>query len=70
MFYYNLSYNLLPSYFNCYLEVINDDLPCQYALRQTARPLIRPQMTLLVSTEIDTVIKLYTYTISRNNRKS
>ena len=50
-FYYNLSYNLIPSNFNCYLEVIDDDLPCQYALRQTARPLIRPQMTRLVSTE-------------------
>ena len=50
-FYYNLSYNLLPSYFNCYLEVIDDDLPCQYAHRQTAHPLIRPQMTRLVSTE-------------------
>ena len=50
-FYYNLSYNLLLSYFNCYLEVIDDDLPSQYALRETARPLIRPQMTRLVSTE-------------------
>ena len=50
-FYYNLSYNVLPSYFNCYLEVIDDDFPCQYALRQTSRPLIRSQMTRLVSTE-------------------
>ena len=33
------------------MEVINDDLPCQYALRQTARSLIRPQMTRLVSIE-------------------
>ena len=31
-FSYYLSYNL---YFNCYMEVIDDDLPCQYALRQT-----------------------------------
>ena len=38
-FYYNLSYNVLPSYFNYYLEVIDDDLPCQYTLRQTACPL-------------------------------
>ena len=44
-FYYNLSYNLLPSYFNYYLEVINNALPCQYELRQIARPLIRPQRT-------------------------
>ena len=27
-FYYNLSYNLLPSYFNYYLKVINNDFPC------------------------------------------
>ena len=50
-FYHNLSYNLLPSYFNCYLEVIDDDLPGQYALRKTARSLIRPQTTRLVSTK-------------------
>ena len=50
-FYYNLSYNVLTSYFNCYLAVIDDDLPCQYALRETARPLIRPQFTRPVSTE-------------------
>ena len=31
--YYNLSYNLLPSYFNYYLEVINNAFPCQYELR-------------------------------------
>ena len=31
--YFNLSYNLLSSYSNCYMEVINDDLPCQYAPR-------------------------------------
>ena len=29
-FYYNLSYNVLPSYFNDYLEVINNAFPCQY----------------------------------------
>ena len=46
-FYYNLSYNLLPSYFNYYLEVINNAFPCQYELRQIARPLIRPQRTRL-----------------------
>ena len=74
-FYYNLSYNLLPSYFNYYLEVINNAFPCQYELRQIARPLIRPQRTRLVFTEskcfisIDTVIKLHTHTLSRNIRK-
>ena len=47
-FYYNLSYNLLPSYFNYYSEVINNAFPCQYELRQIARPQIRPQRTRLV----------------------
>ena len=28
-FYYNLSYNLLPLYFNYYLEVINNAFACQ-----------------------------------------
>ena len=42
-FYYNLLYNLLPSYFNYYLDVINNAFPCQYELRQIARPLLRPQ---------------------------
>ena len=61
-------YLKLPSYFNYYLEVINNAFPCQYALRQIARPLIRPQRTRLVFTEsnvlfsIDTVIKLHTHT--------
>ena len=32
MFYYNLSYHLLPSYFNYYVEVINNAFPCQYEL--------------------------------------
>ena len=49
-FYYNLSYNLLPSYFNYYLEVINNAFPCRYELRQLAGPLIRTQRTLLVFT--------------------
>ena len=31
-FYYKLSYNLLPSDFNFYLEVINNAFPCQYEL--------------------------------------
>ena len=33
-FCYNFSYNLLPSYFNYYLEVINTAFSCQYELRQ------------------------------------
>ena len=28
--YYNLSYGLLPSYFNCYLDVLNVNTPCVY----------------------------------------
>ena len=40
-FYYNLSYNLLPSYFNCYLEVINNAFPYQYELRQIAVVVVR-----------------------------
>ena len=57
-FYYNLSYNLLPSYFNYYLEVINNAFPCQYELRQIARPLIRPQRTRLVFTELNVLFQL------------
>ena len=34
-FYYNLSYGLLPSYFNCYLDVLNVSTPCGYELRQS-----------------------------------
>ena len=67
-FFYNLSYNLLPSYFNYYLEVINNAFPCQYELRQIARPLIRPQRTPLSPhiikcfISIDIVIKLHRHT--------
>ena len=66
-FYYNLSYNLLPSYFNYYLEVINNVFPCQYELRQIARPLIRPQRTRLVFIESNVLFQLiqllnYTHT--------
>ena len=31
-FYYNLSYGLLPLYFNCYLDVLNVNTPCGYEL--------------------------------------
>ena len=57
-FYYNLSYNLLPSYFDHYLEVINEDLPCQYQLRHTARPLILPPRTRLVFAELSLLFQL------------
>ena len=66
-FYYNLSYNLLPLYFNYYLEGINNAFPCQYELRQIARPLIRPQRTRPVFTESNVLFQLipllnYTHT--------
>ena len=35
-FYNNLSYGLLPSYFNCYLDVLNVNTSCGYELRQSA----------------------------------
>ena len=40
-FYYKLSYQFLPTYFNGYLDVIRADVPYTYTLRQAARPLIR-----------------------------
>ena len=40
-FYYKLSYQFLPKYFNGYLDVIRADVPYNYTLRQAARPLIR-----------------------------
>ena len=66
-FYYNLLYNLLPLYFNYYLDVINNAFACQYELRHMARPLIRPQRTRLVFTESNVLFKLiqllnYTHT--------
>ena len=67
-FYYNLSYNLIPSYFKYYLEVINNAFPCQYELRQIAGPLIRSQRTRLVFTALSVLFQLiqllnYTHTI-------
>ena len=49
--YYNLSYGLLPSYFNCYLDVLNVNTPCGFELRQSARPKIRLPRTRLIFTE-------------------
>ena len=40
--YYNLSYTLLPPYFESYLQIINADQRIYYDLRSDARPLIRP----------------------------
>ena len=57
-FFYNLSYEVLPPYFNYYLGVINEDLPCQYELRETARPLIRAPKTRLVFTESSLLFQL------------
>ena len=50
-FYYNLSYGLLPSYFDCYLDVLNVNTPCGYELRQSVRPKIRLPRTRLIFTE-------------------
>ena len=50
-FYYNLSYKLLPSYFDNYLDIINNDIGCIYELRRSARPLIRLPRTRLMFTE-------------------
>ena len=40
-FYYKLSYQFLPNYFNGYLDVIRADVLYTYTLRQAATPLIR-----------------------------
>ena len=65
-FYYNLSYELLPTYFDCYLEVINKKPPGNYKLRSSARPVIRMPRTRLVFTESSVLYQLiqllnYTY---------
>ena len=59
--------NLLPSYFNYYLHVINNAFLCQYELHHIARPLIRPQRTQLAFTESNVLFQLiqllnYTHT--------
>ena len=48
---YNLSYGLLPSYFNCYLDVLNVNTPCGYGLQQSARAKIRSLRARLIFTE-------------------
>ena len=51
IFYYNLSCALLPSYFNCYFDVLNVNTPCGYELRQRARPKFRSHRAGLIFTE-------------------
>ena len=68
-FYYNLSYGLLPSYFDCYLDVLNVNTPCGYELRQSARPKIRLPRTRLIFTEsclLYQLIKLINCTQTNN----
>ena len=68
-FYYNLSYVLLPSYFNCYLDVLNVNTPCVYELQQSARPKIRLPRTILIFTEsclLYQLIKLINCTQTNN----
>jgi len=68
-FYYNLSYNLLPSYFDSYLDTIKSKSPYMYELRATARPLIQVPRTRLVTTEsgmLYQLIKLINYTNEHN----
>ena len=64
-FYYKLSYNLLPSYFDSYLEAINKELSYTYNLRPCARPLIRLPRTRLVSSETNVLYQLLTLINSR-----
>lgn len=44
-FYYNLSYGLLPTYFNCYLEYMHKESNVTYNLRSAARPLFQLPFT-------------------------
>ena len=68
-FYYNLSYHRLPSYFNSYLDTINEKLPILYDLRPSARPKIRLPRTRLIITEsslLYQLIYLINYTNTHN----
>ena len=56
--YYNLCYKLLPSYFDCYLEVIGTSIDSNYNLRPDVRPLIRLPRTRLVFTESSVLFQL------------
>ena len=73
-FYYNVSYNLLSSYFNYYLKMINNDFPYPYEAQQIAWSLIRPQRTRLVFTESNVLFQLiqllnYTHTHTQTIQK-
>ena len=57
-FYYNLSYGILPSYFNCYLDTIVKELPHTYSLRQEMRPMIRLPRTRLIFAESSVLYQL------------
>ena len=47
-FYYNVSHGLLPSYFNCYLDVLNVNTTYGYEVRQSARlKMILPRTRLI-----------------------
>ena len=68
-FYYKLSYQFLPKYFNGYLDVIRADVPYNYTLRQAARPLIRlPRVrhVFAQSTVLYQLIKLINETHNKN----
>ena len=69
-FYYNISYGLSPSYFNCYIDVLNVNKPCGYELRQSTRPKIRLPRTRLIFTEsclLYQLIKLINFTQTNNS---
>ena len=68
-FYYKVSYQFLPKYFNGYLDVIRADVPDNYTLRQAARPLIRlPRVrhVFAQSTVLYQLIKLINETHNKN----
>ena len=37
-FYYSLYYGLFPSCFNCYIDVLNENMPSRYEFQPSARP--------------------------------
>ena len=47
-FYYNLSYDLLPLYLNCYFDVLNENTLSGYELRPIVRPKIRLPRTRFI----------------------
>ena len=71
-FYYKLSYQFLPNYFNGYLDVIRADVLLYiYTLRQAATPLIRLPSVRHVfaqSTVLYQLIKLINETHNKNTK--